>query len=310
MASTKLSQECDEAFIGLPKEVRFWLNTKSMRTKTSNNVTIGKIVMSDYREYLEDSKYSIVSFSGGKDSTCMLLMMLERNMKVDYILFCDTGMEFPQMYEHIAKVEKYISERYGKHITTIQGKHSFEYYAYQHEKTKGANKGTHGYGWSGMMNRWCTKELKIRPVQEFFRDHGLNASNTKQYIGIAADEPKRVKDAIYPLFEWGITEADALRFCYNHGFDWGGLYENHTRLSCWCCPLMNTNDMRVLYRDYPDMWNRLKQLNSKIMEVSAMEHTNFYEFKQRDADGRTLSQWEEKFKKELNSEQELMNLFE
>ena len=50
----------------------------------------------------------IISFSGGKDSTAMLLMMLEQNMPIDEIIFCDTGKEFPQMYEHIEKVQKYI----------------------------------------------------------------------------------------------------------------------------------------------------------------------------------------------------------
>ena len=50
----------------------------------------------------------IISFSGGKDSTAMLLMMLERKMPIDEIIFCDTGKEFPQMYDHIEKVQKYI----------------------------------------------------------------------------------------------------------------------------------------------------------------------------------------------------------
>ena len=50
----------------------------------------------------------IVSFSGGKDSTAMLLMMMEKNLPIDEIIFCDTGKEFPQMYEHIEKVQKYI----------------------------------------------------------------------------------------------------------------------------------------------------------------------------------------------------------
>lgn len=45
----------------------------------------------------------IVSFSGGKDSTAMLLRMLEENMPVDEILFYDTGKEFPDMYDHIKK---------------------------------------------------------------------------------------------------------------------------------------------------------------------------------------------------------------
>ena len=43
----------------------------------------------------------IVQLSGGKDSTAMLLMMLERGMPVDEILFCDTGVEFPAMALHL-----------------------------------------------------------------------------------------------------------------------------------------------------------------------------------------------------------------
>ena len=50
----------------------------------------------------------IVQFSGGKDSTAMLLMMLEKGMPVDEIIFCDTGKEFPAMYDHIEKVHTYI----------------------------------------------------------------------------------------------------------------------------------------------------------------------------------------------------------
>ena len=42
-------------------------------------------------------QYHLVSFSGGKDSTAMLLGMLERDMKIDCILFCDTGLEFPAL---------------------------------------------------------------------------------------------------------------------------------------------------------------------------------------------------------------------
>lgn len=66
----------------------------------------------------------IVQFSGGKDSTAMLLMMLEKGMQVDEIIFCDTGKEFPGMYVHIGKVEQYI----GRKITTLKAEKSFDYY--------------------------------------------------------------------------------------------------------------------------------------------------------------------------------------
>ena len=39
----------------------------------------------------------IVHFSGGKDSTAMLLMMIAKGIHIDDIIFCDTGMEFPEM---------------------------------------------------------------------------------------------------------------------------------------------------------------------------------------------------------------------
>ena len=53
-------------------------------------------------------KYVSVSLSGGKDSTAMLLMMLERGEHIDEIVTVDTGMEFPEMYEHLAKLQKQV----------------------------------------------------------------------------------------------------------------------------------------------------------------------------------------------------------
>lgn len=310
MAKTELSQLCDKAFLELPVEVKKWLNEKSVRNKTSNNVTIGKMVMSDYREHIEDSKKSIVSFSGGKDSTALLLMMLERGMKVDYILFCDTGMEYPQMYEHIDKVEAYISEKYGKHITVLKAEHSFEWGLTQIVRKKGKRAGTHGYGWSSMKNRWCTAMLKREPVERFMREHGFNRSNTKLYIGIAADEPKRVHDDIYPLFEWGITEEQALKYCYRNGFDWGGLYKERSRLSCWICPMTRRKEFKLLYRDFPELWAKLKELNDKVISLNKTEwHGVLYEYKQMSPTDPTLAEWEARFKKECEFESRERSLF-
>ena len=65
---------------------------------------------------------NIISLSGGKDSTAMLLMMLEKKIKVDHIVFFDTGWEFPEMYEHIDKLEKYI----GSEIIRLKHKIPFD----------------------------------------------------------------------------------------------------------------------------------------------------------------------------------------
>jgi 3'-phosphoadenosine 5'-phosphosulfate sulfotransferase (PAPS reductase)/FAD synthetase len=76
----------------------------------------------------------------------------------------------------------------------------------------------------------------------------------KLYLGIAADEPKRVKEFEYPLVDWGITEKQALEYCYSKGFDWGGLYKDFRRVSCYLCPLQRIGDWRTLRKKYPDLY--------------------------------------------------------
>lgn len=202
----------------------------------------------------------IVQFSGGKDSTAMLLMMLEKQMPVDEIIFCDTGMEFPEVYQHIKLVEKYI----GRKVTRLSAAHSFEYYLTEipTKPIKTENRG-HGYGWPRMFNRWCTGRMKIRVTENYLK----SSEEYITYIGIAADEPKRHKNIpdniVHPLYEWGITEAEALKYCYSKGFDFGGLYEKYNRIGCWCCPLQKINDLRILYHDHKDLWEKLKEIDKK-----------------------------------------------
>ena len=120
----------------------------------------------------------VVNFSGGKDSTALLLMMLERRMQVDDMVFCDTGVEFPQMYEHIEK-----------------------------------------------------------------------------------------------LVEWEMTGADNLRYCRDKDFDWGGLYDDFSRVSCFVCPLQRVSELKILYTKHPDLWRRLKELDKKSPRSFKSSHT-------------------------------------
>ena len=52
-----------------------------------------------------EGNFHAVSLSGGKDSTAMLLLMIEQDMPIDVVLTADTGMEFPEMYEHLQKLD-------------------------------------------------------------------------------------------------------------------------------------------------------------------------------------------------------------
>ena len=64
--------------------------------------------------------FHAVSLSGGKDSTCLLLLMIERGLPIDAVLWADTGMEFPEMYEHLAKLDEHLFRERGIHITTLR----------------------------------------------------------------------------------------------------------------------------------------------------------------------------------------------
>ena len=209
----------------------------------------------------------IVSFSGGKDSTAMLLRMLEENMQVDEIIFCDTGKEFPQMYEHIRKVEKYIK----RPITKIKAEKSFDYYMFEYEKTRGKNKGKKGYGWSSGRCRWCTTLLKNNVINKYLSKY--KKEEYIEYIGIAYDEQERIKDKFYPLVDWKMTEKNCLEYCYAKGFDWGGLYKHLDRVSCWCCPLKKINEYKVLYEYYPELWRKLKEMDKKANNRFRKDYT-------------------------------------
>lgn len=196
--------------------------------------------------------YHVVSFSGGKDSTAMLLRMVELEMPIDDIVFADTTAEFPSMYEHIGKVEKYI----GRKIIRLIPEHDYEYMLLDHKITSRNGSIKQGYSFGSMMQRWCTAYFKTGAIDKHIR--ALKKSyNVIQHIGIAADEPRRIKDKNYPLVEWGWIEADCLNYCYEKGFDWGGLYKIFGRVSCWCCPLKNLDELRKLRSNYPDLWAKL-----------------------------------------------------
>ena len=207
-------------------------------------------------------KKHIVSFSGGKDSTAMLLMMIEKGIKIDEIIFLDTGAEFPDMYNHIKKVENYINRK----IIILKAENNFEYMMLHYEKKKGKNKGQKGYSWPDFRNRWCTQYLKKSVISKYLKKY--KNDEIIEFHGIAVDEVERLnkhkeKNIRYPLAEWNISEKQALQYCYDKGFTWNGLYKNFDRVSCWCCPLKSLKELRILYKKYPELWTKLEEWDNK-----------------------------------------------
>ena len=207
---------------------------------------------------------NIVSLSGGKDSTAMLLMMIERKEPIHSVVFFDTGWEFPQMYEHIDLFEK----KTGHKVWRLHSTFPFDYWLYARPVIahKGPNKGQLykiGNGWPSIKFRWCTRQ-KVQAIDMFCKP----ISNVVQCIGYAADENRSLSDPKFsyrfPLQEWDITEVDALQYCYDKGYNWGGLYEHFGRVSCFCCPLQKTSELRTLWKYYPDLWKRMIEMDKAI----------------------------------------------
>lgn len=67
----------------------------------------------------------------------------------------------------------------------------------------------------------------------------------------------------YPLVDWGMTEADCLVYCKERGFDWDGLYDIFSRVSCWCCPLQSLEELRKLRKHFPDLWEKLREMDKR-----------------------------------------------
>lgn len=124
----------------------------------------------------------------------------------------------------------------------------------------------YGYEWCGGCTRWETSK-KVQTINNYLKSIG----EYEQYIGIALDEPGRVKyekNKSYPLVEWQMTEKQCLEYCYRQGYNWVEdgieLYSILDRVSCWCCGNKNLKELRNMYHYLPKYWGLLKGLQSRI----------------------------------------------
>ncbi len=207
-------------------------------------------------------KEHIVSFSGGKDSTAMLIRMLEKGMRVDDIVFADTRMEFPELYEYLDKVEDYI----GRKITRLdEGDWDKWFFGI-------VKRGKHKGKMRGMPLRlypcWHSREAKFKPLDKYMRGH-------IRYLGYAIDEKhykrKRIideyragfgkPDYVYPLVDWGWTEQYCIEYLKSKGLH-NPLYDKFNRLGCYLCPKQNKKALEILKRDYPELYAKYEYYNN------------------------------------------------
>jgi len=189
----------------------------------------------------------IALYSGGKDSTAMLILIKQHNLPLDEMVYADVGeWMWPGVDEHLTKVETYMNMSITR--IDISGK---------------LKEGFKKWGFPSPLVRWCTA-MKRDNLNKYL---GKYKEDLTQYVGIAADEPhrtgnKRYKKGIinYPLIDYGYTEKMALELCYKEGFDFGGVYEHRSRYNCWCCPLQRLDELRVLFKFNPELWHKMREM--------------------------------------------------
>ena len=198
--------------------------------------------------------------------------------------------EFPQLIDHIHKVEENINAFLcANSITNEFGQRhtirfyyewtSFEYYMCDHQV---ANKTHKGLGWPhDVRKRWCTgyKQMAIRrgitkvkrDVRNLYKSNGIDLKYRDieicSMIGICIDEPSRLRlvhDRTYPLADAQIKSSDCLSLCINkYGYDFNHLYDYFSRTGCFCCPRKSWKEISVLRLNFPELYSKALEMDAR-----------------------------------------------
>lgn len=142
-----------------------------------------------------------VSFSGGRSSAAMCWIMLNSPRFAEsekQFIFANTGQEHPATLEFVNECD----QRWGLNLVWVEA-------AINQEQRKGTDfrvvsfdtatrdrqlfeEGCQKYGLPNVTWKWCTRELKLAPINKYRKASGFESSLVA--IGIRADEIDRFSD--------------------------------------------------------------------------------------------------------------------
>lgn len=249
----------------------------------------------------EIMKHNIVSVSGGKDSTALLLLALERQTENLQAVFADTGHEHPQTYEYV----QYLNDKVFP-IRTIRAdftkdiarKREFVSTKWREqgipeETVLRALEALRPTGnpfldlciWKGRFPstkaRFCSEELKRNPIIEQVQMPLLDQGHIIwSWQGVRADESLARRDLpeldcvggklwnYRPILKW--TAQDCFDMHKKHGIKHNPLYEQGMgRVGCMPCIHCRKDELLEISKRFPDQiervaeWERVVQAASK-----------------------------------------------
>jgi 3'-phosphoadenosine 5'-phosphosulfate sulfotransferase (PAPS reductase)/FAD synthetase len=245
-------------------------------------------------------KHNIVSVSGGKDSTALLLLAIERQTENLQAVFADTGHEHEQTYEYV----QYLNDKVFP-IRTIKADFS-EQIARKREyvKNKWPEKGVpqetidralqalYPTGnpfldlciWKGRFPstkaRFCSEELKRNPIIEQVQIPLLDQGDTIwSWQGVRADESaarrnlpelEEVGGGLWnyrPILKW--TAQDCFDMHKKHGIKHNPLYEQGMgRVGCMPCIHARKDELLEISKRFPDEIERVARWEKIVQQAS------------------------------------------
>ncbi|EFH84783.1 phosphoadenosine phosphosulfate reductase family protein [Ktedonobacter racemifer] len=182
----------------------------------------------------------ILGLSGGKDSTALAILMHKKVPHMEYF-FCDTHKELPETYEYLDRIKA----RLGIKITYLSAERGFDHWL-----------DVYGGFLPSPKMRWCTKQLKIIPLEQFIGD-----DDAVSYIGIRADEKrdgyistKPNIRPVYPFKEAGLVHADIVRLLEESGIGLPNYYKWRSRSGCFFCFYQRKYEWVMLAEEHPDLF--------------------------------------------------------
>ena len=202
----------------------------------------------------------VLGISGGKDSAALAVYMRQYypELDIDYF-FTDTGKELPEVYEFLGRLEGLL----GKPILYLNPDRDFDHWLKQFN-----------YFLPSPQTRWCTRQLKLRPFEQWIKPMLAEGTKVYSYVAIRADEEFRNaynskhENLIIklPFKEEGIDKAGVHELLEISDLGLPKYYEWRTRSGCTFCFYQQKIEWVGLLERYPEDFEKAMAYEKTALE--------------------------------------------
>ncbi len=229
----------------------------------------------------------ILSLSYGKDSLACIEAIKRLDLPLDHIIHAEIWAtdtipaDLPPMVEFKKHADKKIKKRYGLEVEHISATKNGKKQTYERQFYTINKKKNRIYGFPFIIGAWCNSRLKKQTL-----NHVIKKCQDTQYLGIAADETKRIirwenkQGYSLPLVKINWTEADCFQWCKENNL-LSPIYQTSTRGGCWFCHNQSVAQLRELKKNFPDLWEILLQWDTDSPTTFKPDGHTVHDFEKR-----------------------------